>query len=117
MNPYLDPFEKRLIPKVQEVIADKVVTLSEFFDTANLAFDIAQELMDEWKVFNAADKQYLLDAAGELFDRFIQPIDIKRVPNWVENWIKPIARERMLVGLSEFIDRYVQANFAGGVRK
>lgn len=116
MNPYLDPFEKRLVPKVQEITADKVVTLTEAFETANVAIDVGQEILDEMKVFNATDKTHLLDAAGILFDRYIVPIDIKRVPNWAEKWLKPFLRERMLEALGDFIDQYVQNNFAGGIR-
>lgn len=117
MNPYLDPFEKRLIPKIQEITADKVVTLTEFLDASGTAIDVTESIMDELKVFNATDKQFLLDAAGQLYDRYVTPIDIKRIPNWIERAAKPFIREQMLSGLGEWIDQYVSSNFVGGARK
>ena len=104
-NPYLDPFEQKIIPALQAITADGKLSFGELFSFAQVAGPAVNQLIAEASTFDATDKTYLLDAVGLMFDKYIVPIDIKFLPDWAETRLEPLARAWMLDELGKYIDR------------
>ena len=113
MNPYLDPFEQKLIPGLLAITADGKISFSELFSFANLAGPVVNELIAMASHFDAADKAYLLDAIAISFDKYIVPIDIKWVPDWAETRLEPLAKSWMLTELGQYMDRLMSSGHVG----
>ncbi len=116
MNPYLDPFEQKLLPGLQAITADGKISFSELFSFAQVAGPVVNQLIAEASTFDAADKAYLLDAVAVSYDKYIVPIDIKFVPDWLENRLEPLAKSWMLTELGQYIDRLISAGVVGSAR-
>jgi len=103
----IDEAVGQIIAKYKVVAVDGF-TLSEVITLSQNAVATLVQLTEKYGGFSGAEKkEAVLAAVDRLYDEVIAPIDIQKIPNWIEPMFDKFAKELVLYLASSAIDSAV----------
>lgn len=94
---------KGLVAEFKEARADGVVTAGEL---GGIAISIAKAAEHTISAFqDDSHKEAMIKTCHDLYDEYLEPIDIPRVPNFAEKWIDNAAKNGITMAIENAYDQ------------